>query len=140
MKNFTFFYYVLYSPPDVSSTSVNYPQLTFSDVKALAEELDNLEINIGNICVGHIDSECVTLVVEKIEAQVGNGNTQHSAIGLELPCPSVDVNTWSRQNAEETWNVASWSDCSDLCRQRQGCTAWTWHHENAGLARPVMTP
>ena len=76
VKNFTFFYYVLYSPPDVSSTSVNYPQLTFSDVKALAEELDNLEINIGNICVGHMDSQCVTLVMDEIKAQVGNGNTQ----------------------------------------------------------------
>ena len=76
---------------------------------------------------------CVTMT--------GYGNTAHDTnvvsggrdcSGPELPCPSVDVNTWSRQNAEETWNVASWSDCSDLCRQRQGCTAWTWHHENAG--------
>ena len=45
---------------------------------AFAEQLDNLKINIGNICVGHMDSQCVTLVADKIQAQVGNGNTQHS--------------------------------------------------------------
>ena len=47
-------------------------------------------------------------------------------------CPNVYVNTISRENAEVTLNVASWGACSELCRQRQGCTAWTWHHENAG--------
>ena len=52
--------------------------------------------------------------------------------GGELPCPGVNVNTLSRENAEVTRNVASWGACSNLCRQRQGCTAWSWHHENAG--------
>ena len=50
----------------------------------------------------------------------------------ELPCPSVNINTNYRENAEDTWNVASWEACSELCRQRQGCTAWSWAHENAG--------
>ena len=58
--------------------------------------------------------------------------------GGELPCPGVNVNTQSRENAEVTLNVASWGACSELCRQRQGCTAWSWHHENAENATPFM--
>ena len=53
--------------------------------------------------------------------------------GGELPCPRINVNTQSRKNAENTQNVASWGACSELCRQRQGCTAWTWHHANSGI-------
>ena len=45
---------------------------------ALAEELDNLEINIGNICFGSSDRQCITLMSQQIQAQVGNGNIQHS--------------------------------------------------------------
>ena len=52
--------------------------------------------------------------------------------GGELPCPRINVNTQSRKNAENTQNVASWGACSELCRQRQGCTAWSWHTKNAG--------
>ena len=74
------FYYVLFSPPpDVtSSKSVHLPQLSISELRALAEELDNLEINIGTICFGQKDIQCVNSVAEKIQAQVGNGNIQHS--------------------------------------------------------------
>ena len=53
--------------------------------------------------------------------------------GGELPCPSVNVQTESRENEAWTEDVFSWTACSELCRQRQGCTAWTWHHENAGF-------
>merc|ERR1719291_1304205 len=72
----------------------------------------------------------------------GYGNTAHDTnlvsggrdcpTGGELPCPGVNVNTQSRENAEDTLNVASWGACSELCKQRAGCTAWTWHHENSG--------
>ena len=74
------FYYVLFSPPpDVtSSKSVHLPQLSISELRALAEELDNLEINIGNICFGYKDVNCVPMVMNQIQAQVGNGNIQHS--------------------------------------------------------------
>ena len=52
--------------------------------------------------------------------------------GGELPCPRINVNTQSRKNAKNTRNVASWGACSELCRQRQGCTSWSWHTKNAG--------
>ena len=73
------FYYVLCSPPpDVTSKSVHLPQLSISELRALAEELDNLEINIGNICFGYKDVNCVPMVMNQIQAQVGNGNIQNS--------------------------------------------------------------
>ena len=72
------FRYVLFSLPDVTSKSVHFPQLSLSELRALAEELDNLEINIGTICFGQKDIQCVNSVAEKIQAQVGNGNIQHS--------------------------------------------------------------
>ena len=53
--------------------------------------------------------------------------------GGELPCPSVNVNTESRENDEVTQNVESWDACSELCRQREDCRHWTWHHENSGI-------
>ena len=57
---------------------MNVNQLSLSELRALAEELDNLEINIGTICFGQKDIQCVNSVAEKIQAQVGNGNIQHS--------------------------------------------------------------
>ena len=52
--------------------------------------------------------------------------------GVDLPCPSINLNTQSQENEELTKNVASWSACSELCRQKEGCKAWIWHHKDAG--------
>ena len=52
--------------------------------------------------------------------------------GVDLPCPSINLNTQSQENEELTKNVASWSACSKICRQKEGCKAWTWAHKNAG--------
>ena len=52
--------------------------------------------------------------------------------GVDLPCPSINLNTQSQENEELTKNVASWSACSELCRQKEGCKAWTWAHKDAG--------
>ena len=52
--------------------------------------------------------------------------------GSEFPCPNTQVNTQNRENEEVTERVASWAACGELCRQRDGCSHWTWATENAG--------
>ena len=42
------------------------------------------------------------------------------------------MNTQHRENAKTTEGVASWAACSELCRQRDGCSHWTWATEKAG--------
>ena len=49
-----------------------------------------------------------------------------------FPCPNDKVNPQNRENANTTEGVASWAACSELCRQRDGCSHWTWANENAG--------
>ena len=52
--------------------------------------------------------------------------------GSGLQCPNANMNTQNRENAKLTEGVASWAACSELCRQREDCTHWTWHPEHAG--------
>ena len=51
--------------------------------------------------------------------------------GVDLPCPSINENLQSREDEEVTKNVTSWSACKELCRQKEDCKAWTWHHKDA---------
>ena len=44
----------------------------------------------------------------------------------ELSCPSNNVGIEMQENNETIKNVASWGACSDHCRHREDCTAWTW--------------
>ena len=62
-----------------------------------------------------------------------------------MQCPNEKMNTQSRKNEQIHEDVASWEACSELCRQREDCTHWTWHHDEAGFdggrqwARKCMT-
>ena len=51
--------------------------------------------------------------------------------GSEFSCPTDRVNARPK-NEEKTKGVTSWEACSELCRQREDCTHWTWHPEHAG--------
>ena len=104
--------YVLFSPQDVTSKSVNSPQLSYSELRALAEELDNLEINIGNICVDHSDKQCVSLVVHQIQAQVGNGNTQH--IGDSVAQNQGRKNSKNSQVWIQLFYLALWAQLAQV--------------------------
>ena len=50
--------------------------------------------------------------------------------GSGLQCPNANMNTQNRENAKLTEGVASWAACSELCRQREDCSQWTWATEN----------
>ena len=76
---FTLFFIMFYSAPlQMLPAARVYTSLSSPYLRALAEELDNLEINIGNICFGYKDVNCVPMVMNQIQAQVGNGNIQNS--------------------------------------------------------------
>ena len=49
-------------------------------------------------------------------------------------CPYETRNTPGNERANEeiTENVKSWFDCSELCREREGCKYWTWINEKHG--------
>ena len=60
--------------------------------------------------------------------------------GSGLQCPNANMNTENRENAKLTEGVASWAACSELCRQREDCSHWTWATEKAGQwARQCIT-
>ena len=47
-------------------------------------------------------------------------------------CPSFGVHYQPHVDAEITYNVKSWSACSNLCRFRRACQFWSWVDENGG--------
>ena len=59
--------------------------------------------------------------------------------GGELSCPSDNVNTQSRENAEKTFDVTSWSACSEVCRQKPSCQHWTWNKDPTASAYQQCT-
>ena len=59
--------------------------------------------------------------------------------GGELSCPSDNVNTQSRENAEKTFDVISWSACSEVCRQKPSCQHWTWNKDPTASAYQQCT-
>ena len=59
--------------------------------------------------------------------------------GGELSCPSDNVNTQSRENAEKTFDVTSWKSCSNVCRQKPGCQHWTWNKDPTASAYQQCT-
>ena len=59
--------------------------------------------------------------------------------GGELSCPSDNVNTQSRENAEKTFDVTSWKACSDVCRQKPACQHWTWNKDPTASAYQQCT-
>ena len=57
-----------------------------------------------------------------------------------FPCPNVGINTQEQENAKGEKDVVSWAACSELCRQRDNCSHWTWATEKAGpYARQCVT-
>merc|ERR1712079_615867 len=47
-------------------------------------------------------------------------------------CPSFGVHYQPHVDPEITYNVKSWSACSNLCRFRRACQFWSWVDENGG--------
>ena len=45
-------------------------------------------------------------------------------------CPIEGMNTEDRVAQNHTPDVANWTVCSDLCRQRDDCKYWTWRKNN----------
>jgi len=68
------------------------------------------------------------LEINEVKILKGSGPTHNVQ-----DCPEINMNYMIGKNVLITKNVLSWSDCSQLCRDRPECTAWTWHHENAGI-------
>ena len=48
-------------------------------------------------------------------------------LGSEFVCPNNKVTTTGQNDATVTKPVGSWSACSNLCRQSDDCTYWTWY-------------
>ena len=46
-------------------------------------------------------------------------------------CPYANRNTVPNQGVypEPIYDVKSWFDCSELCRESDGCKYWTWSNE-----------
>ena len=79
---------------------------------------------------------CVTMSdvderVADINAVSGTRSCSDSPIPA-FKCPDYNHNTRDRENAVITDGIASWSACSNLCRERSDCRYWTWHQEDAG--------
>ena len=51
---------------------------------------------------------------------------------LGSECPEKRINYVEREDSEDTENVRSWADCSDICSARADCNAWTWNSKNPG--------
>ena len=47
-----------------------------------------------------------------------------------MTCPSINVNTYDRQDEKTTNGTKDWVTCSKLCREREGCRFWTWYHKD----------
>merc|ERR1719186_40321 len=48
-------------------------------------------------------------------------------------CPIVGRNLHGRKNANTVRGVQSWGECAAKCANLTTCTAWLWHHEDAGV-------
>ena len=70
------------------------------------------------------------VIMEDVLGKVEDSNAVSGT--AKCVCPLVSTNTRARQGSVVLDSLATWQACGERCSQSPACTAWTWHHDQAG--------